>query len=189
VTASYVELVLDLAVWAGPADADDRLLLGHCVGATLDVGCGPGRLTHRLGADGHVVLGIDVTPEAVAMTVDGGGVALHRDVFAPLPGEGRWDTALLADGNLGIGGDPTALLRRLRDVLAPDGRVVAEVAAPGTWSGTGPARFRAPGGRLSEPVAWAVVSADTVEEHARAAGLGVRLHRVGARWCAVLEAA
>ena len=40
-----------------------------------------------------------------------GGAALRRDVFAPLPGEGRWYTALLADGNVGIGGDPVALLQ------------------------------------------------------------------------------
>ena len=63
---------------------------------------------------------------------DRGGAALRRDVFDTLPGEGRWETALLADGNVGIGGDPVALLRRLREVLDPRGRVVAEVAAPGT---------------------------------------------------------
>ncbi len=53
-------------------------------------------------------------------------------MFAPLPGEGRWGTALLADGNIGIGGDPVALLRRLREVLDPRGRIVVELAAPGT---------------------------------------------------------
>ena len=33
----------------------------------------------------------------------------------PMPGEGRWDTVLLADGNIGIGGAPVALLRRTAD--------------------------------------------------------------------------
>ena len=50
-----------------------------------------------------------------------GGPALRRSVFDPLPGEGRWGTALLLDGNIGIGGDPRAL-------LAPDWR---ELRRPG----------------------------------------------------------
>ena len=41
-----------------------------------------------------------------------GGPALVRSVFETLPGEGRWDTVLLMDGNIGIGGDPAALLGR-----------------------------------------------------------------------------
>ena len=60
-----------------------------------------------------------------------------RDVFGPLPGEGRWDTALLADGNIGIGGDPVALLARVRELLAPEGRVVVDLAAPGRRGPTG----------------------------------------------------
>ena len=81
-------------------------MLNLCVGPTIDVGCGPGRLTEALGGLGHLVLGIDVTPEAVGHPCTGARTALRRDVFAPLPGEGRWGTALLADGNVGIGGDP-----------------------------------------------------------------------------------
>ena len=38
----------------------DLALLAHCTGRTLDIGCGPGRLTAALAALGHVVLGIDV---------------------------------------------------------------------------------------------------------------------------------
>ena len=37
-----------------------------------------------------------------------GATVLQRDIFGPLPGEGRWGTALLFDGNVGIGGDPAA---------------------------------------------------------------------------------
>ena len=48
-----------------------------------------------------------------------GVAALLRDVFDPVPGEGRWETALLADGNIGIGGDPVALLERVRHAGRP----------------------------------------------------------------------
>ena len=36
--------------------------------------------------------------------------SLQASVFDRLPGAGRWGTALLLDGNIGIGGRPTALL-------------------------------------------------------------------------------
>ena len=113
----------------------------------------------------------------------------ERDVFDTLPGEGRWSTALLADGNVGIGGDPVALLRRLCDVLSPVGRVVAELASPGTRRGTGWATVRA-GDTTSAPIPWAVVGVDDVDALAAASGLVVGdVRRIGERWCAVLEAA
>ncbi len=65
------------------------------------------------------MLGIDVVPEAVEQTRRRGASALQRDLFDALPGEGRWQTALLADGNVGIGGDPVALLARTRDLVQP----------------------------------------------------------------------
>jgi len=43
---------------------------------------------------------------------------VRRSVFDALPAEGRWHTALLADGNVGIGGDPIRLLSRLRGLIA-----------------------------------------------------------------------
>ncbi len=71
---------------------------------------------------------MDVTPEAVARTVRAGGSALCRSVFDPLPSEGRWGTVLLIDGNIGIGGDPGALLRRAARLAAPGGSLLVEVA-------------------------------------------------------------
>ena len=56
-----------------------------------------------------------------------GACAIHRSVFDPLPGQGRWVTALLADGNIGIGGYPDELLRRCARLLAPGGRLLIEV--------------------------------------------------------------
>lgn len=94
----------------------------------LDVGCGPGRLVAALLAQGRRALGIDVSEAAVAHTVRLGGQALRRSVFEPVPGEGRWDTALLIDGNVGIGGNPGALLRRMSQLLAPDRLLIVETA-------------------------------------------------------------
>lgn len=119
-------LPLEVERWCARADAVDLQVLERCEGAVLDVGCGPGRLVAELTARGRPTLGIDVSRAAVAHTLRLGGQALTRSVFDSLPGEGRWDTALLLDGNLGIGGDPSALLRRLAELLTPSGLLIAE---------------------------------------------------------------
>jgi SAM-dependent methyltransferase len=178
---------LPVAEWARDADDADALLLAHCVGPTLDVGCGPGRLTAALAALGHVVLGIDVVEEAVGQTRERGGTALRRDVFDQVPGEGRWGTALLADGNVGIGGDPPALLRRLHQLLDPRGRMVVEVAPPGVPDASGWAALECAGLR-SRPFRWSVVGADGIAAVAASVGLAaVAVHATAGRWCAVLE--
>jgi SAM-dependent methyltransferase len=175
--------------WTREADHHDRELVALCVGPTLDIGCGPGRLSAALAARGHVVLGIDVVPEAVDLTLRRGAVALHRDVFERLPGEGRWRSALLADGNLGIGGDPAGLLRRVRELLDPRGRVVVELAPPGTPTRTVWATLEC-GDDVSRPFRWSVVGVDAIAGLAREVGLAVRgTYALGERWCAVLEEA
>jgi hypothetical protein len=81
-----------------------------------------------LGERGVPALGIDITTYAVWLARSSGALALHRDVFAPVPGAGRWARVLLADGNIGIGGDPVVLLRRAGELLRPGG--LALVPAP-----------------------------------------------------------
>ena len=180
--------LLPVHQWRRDADRADLELVAHCTGHTLDLGCGPGRLTAALARLGHVVLGVDVVREAVDQTVARGVVALRRDVFDRLPGEGRWQTALLADGNVGIGGDPVALLLRARELVSAEGRVVVELAPPGVRPRTEWAALQCAGLR-SAPFRWATLGTDDIGELAAAAGLGrVEVHRVGEqRWCAVLR--
>ncbi|MBR7674499.1 class I SAM-dependent methyltransferase, partial [Streptomyces daliensis] len=122
-------LPLEVERWCARADSADMSVLRRCTGAVLDIGCGPGRLVAALAALGHPVLGIDPSPAAVARTRGLGGTALRRSVFERLPGEGRWSSALLLDGNIGIGGDPVALLTRVAELLAPGGLLLVEAAA------------------------------------------------------------
>ncbi|MFJ5552195.1 class I SAM-dependent methyltransferase [Streptomyces sp. NPDC093225] len=170
-------LPLEVERWCADADGADGSVLARCRGAVLDIGCGPGRLVAALAERGHRALGVDVSPAAVHRTVRRGGTALCRSVFDPLPGERRWDTALLVDGNIGIGGDPVALLRRTARLLAPGGRLVVETAGvevdercevrlddgrgglgtPFPWARVGPAALRRHAGRAG----WAVTGAWT----------------------------
>ncbi|NDU75359.1 methyltransferase domain-containing protein [Actinomadura sp. DSM 109109] len=167
-----------------PGDAG---LLDRCAGATLDVGSGPGRLTVALARRGLPVLGIDLAPSAVALTVAAGGPALCRDVFGRVPGAGRWRTVLLADGNIGIGGDPAALLRRVLALLAPGGRVLAEVGPPGSASRVEPLRLRSDRS-VGEWFAWAHVSADAAADLAAACTATVtELWEDAGRWFVALR--
>jgi len=177
---------LPVASWTADADPSDEMLLDQCRGTTLDVGCGPGRMSLQLARRGHPALGIDVTEAAVEAARTRGAMAMLRDVFGPLPAEGRWDTVLLADGNIGIGGDPAALLARVSDLIAPGGRVVADLAAPGAGIRRRWLRLETAAG-LSAPFRWAVVGADAIGHLAASAGLAPhRLHVHDDRWFAVL---
>ena len=179
-------VALPVDLWCRPADDLDLLLVELCDGPTIDIGCGPGRMTEALAHAGHVALGIDVVDAAVTLTRQRGVSALQRDVFDPLPAEGRWHTALLADGNIGIGGDPVALLRRARHLLTLGGRVVVELAGPGIGQADGWAVLEGSIGR-SRPFRWATLGTDDIARVAAQADLSVSsLVPLGHRWAAVL---
>ncbi|GAA0289811.1 class I SAM-dependent methyltransferase [Streptomyces polychromogenes] len=162
-------LPLEVERWCAGTDAADESVLSRCRGSVLDIGCGPGRLVAALAGRGRRALGIDVTPAAVTRTVRRGGTALCRSVFEPLPGERRWDTALLIDGNIGIGGDPTALLERTAHLLAPGGRLLVEAAAVEVDERC-EVRLDDGRGTLGTPFPWARVGRRALLRHAEAAG-------------------
>jgi SAM-dependent methyltransferase len=177
---------LDTLLWDGPLDEADHEVAGRVDGATLDVGCGPGRFVSAVAQRGFPVLGIDIAEAAVDLTRRRGGHALQRNVFSPVPATGRWEWALLIDGNVGIGGDPCRLLRRIGELLCPGGRVIVEVTPPGGGSRRHLARLESPLSTGSW-FPWATVCADSVGAEAGLAGLHLQDRwRVGHRWFAQL---
>ncbi|MFJ9153924.1 class I SAM-dependent methyltransferase [Streptomyces sp. NPDC102270] len=163
-------LPLELERWCAAADAADLEVLRRCEGAVLDVGCGPGRLVAALGARGRRVLGIDVSEAAVARTVALGGQALRRSVFESLPGEGRWGTALLIDGNVGIGGDPRALLDRTAQLLAPGGLLIAETVTGPDLDERVQVHVTDARGAVGNPFPWARLGTPALLRHAARTG-------------------
>ena len=151
----------------------DALLLSHCTGPTLDLGCGPGRLTIGLHKRGTAALGVDCSAAAVALTRGRGGTAIHADIFDPLPAAGCWQEVLLADGNIGIGGDAVRVLTLAKYMLVPGGIVIAETDPPAIGIRSVRLRWE------TEDVAgewfpWSRVGADAIAAPATAAGLRIR---------------
>lgn len=173
--------------WRGPLLPGDDGVLDRCRGTTLDIGCGPGRLLVGLHLRDVPCLGIDVTGEAVRQARATGAAAVRCSVFGDVPAAGRWATALLVDGNIGIGGAPRVLLGRAAELLAGDGCMLVEVEPPGSSSDLVDLRL-AGGGRLSTPFPWARLAAQDVPAIAAQAGLRVvELWEEADRWFARLE--
>jgi SAM-dependent methyltransferase len=184
--ASGVFAPLDTPRWTAPADVTDERVLARAAGPVLDVGCGPGRHVRALMRRDVPVLGVEVARGAVGLARDSGAPVHHGSVFTPVPGTGSYRTALLLDGNVGIGGDPVALLARVGELLGDRGRVLCETGAPG--DGVRIARVRLEDGAIvSEWFAWARVAADALAPLALAAGFALlATWHDGGRWFAEL---
>ena len=170
----------------------DASLIDRCSGPTLDVGSGPGRLAVALAERGVPTLGINVAPHAVRIARSAGSLTLMRDVLGRVPGTGRWMIVLLADGTIGIGGDPAALLQRVAELLAPLGRALVEVQPPGRELRRERVRLRhcrghGHGHQAGDWFPWAQVGADQLSGIAGEAGLPVaETWSSGGRWFATL---
>lgn len=175
--------------WLGGTGADDTFdaaVVAMCDGPTIDLGCGPGRLVATLVQRGIPALGVDLSPTAIGLARRSGAPALHRDLFEPLPGTGRWQTALLADGNVGLGGDPWRVLRRAAELLRQGGRCVAEFDPAAT--GVTVDWVRLESNRTIGPwFRWASVGIDCAAALAQDVGLALSgVHPIGGRVVASL---
>ena len=174
--------------WVDRADVVDERVLARLPGPVLDIGCGPGRHLHALARRGVFGLGVDICDVAVNLARDGGANAMVGSIFGHVPGAGQWRSALLLDGNIGIGGRPARLLSRVGELLAPAGTVLVELA--GTHSSTVESVARLETAlSASDWFPWAEVSAASIEALADEAGVVLsRCWREGDRWFAVLTA-
>lgn len=185
--ASGATELLAVSRWLADADPIDERVIDRAVGPVLDVGCGPGRHVGALVRRGIPVLGLDASPLAVRLATARGADAVLGDVFSHGLEVGVWETVLLLDGNVGIGGDPTLLLARVGEFLTPGGRVLVELDAPGTGWQAHSVRLEQ-GDDVSVWFPWARVGADAID--AVAASVGLRLTdrwTDGGRWFADLR--
>ncbi|MGI8667685.1 MAG: class I SAM-dependent methyltransferase [Jatrophihabitans sp.] len=174
VSTDGTELPLAIQRYLADADPVDRTVLDLCVPPVLDVGCGPGRIVHALSAAGLPALGVDVADVAVAITQQRGAPALIRNVFERVPGEGRWPTVLVLDGNIGIGGDVAGLLTRLTGLMAPGGSVIVETSTEEPdVDRVLDVRFGTDNQLMGPQFPWAVVGSAALISHGRLAGLAV----------------
>lgn len=115
--------------WMGHVAPADDMILSWAEAPVLDIGCGPARHATELAARGVPALGIDISGPALEVARLRGAPVLERCVFDRVPAAGRWATALLLDGNIGIGGEPDVLLRRVRGLVRPGGSILVDMAA------------------------------------------------------------
>jgi SAM-dependent methyltransferase len=178
--------------WLGGRHADsefDGEVLRLCQGPTIDLGCGPGRLVTELVRRGIPALGVDQSATAIGIARRNGAPVLRRDVFEPLPGTGRWETVLLADGNVGLGGDPLRMLRRGAELLKRNGRCIVEFEAVMTGIRTGWVRLESTN-TVGPWFRWASVGIDCAAELADEAGLKLNgIHPIADRVVASLSVA
>jgi SAM-dependent methyltransferase len=162
-------VVVDVGRWHRPATFDDHGALGRAIGPVLDIGCGPGRHVGALQARGCEALGIDISPAAVRAARRKGAHAIVASVWDRLPVSGYWQTALLLDGNIGIGGNPVALLEQTLSHLGGAKRIIVELT-PGPFAGR--VTVQVTQGASTGPwFRWAVVTPSTIRTVARASGL------------------
>ncbi|MGV8882688.1 MAG: class I SAM-dependent methyltransferase [Rhodoglobus sp.] len=176
-SASPATSEIDIGRFLRQADDADLTVVRRAQGPVLDVGCGPGRMVKAAILAGHLALGVDVSGAAVALARDKGLPVLRRSVFETLPSEGAWGTVLLLDGNIGIGGNPGALLDRCASLVAPGGRILVETHSESRRDRSFDAVVIDGRGRRSLKFPWAEVGIQALKRHANQTGL-----RVGQEW-------
>ena len=178
---------LPLGRWLGTPDAAEETVLERAVGPVLDIGCGVGRHVVALSGRGVRAVGVEVSPVATEIARERGADVIQASVFEQ-PTLSEWRTILLLDGNIGIGGDATRLLRRSAALLVPGGEVLVELEEP-AGAPRAQQRVRLVGARVtSDWVPWHFVDYEEIDHLAAAAGFAVAERwRAGGRWFARLR--
>lgn len=165
---------MDFARWNSRADDVDLRLLASVRGPVLDVGCGPGRMVRAALDLGLDALGLDVSPAAVELARATGLPVHEGSIFDAVPHEGSWHTVLLVDGNIGIGGNVSALLWRCSELIAASGEIVVELHPDATRDRTYLGRLVDLDGGHSASFPWAEAGLGAVTTYADELGLSVR---------------
>lgn len=136
----------------------------HTRGArVLDVGCGEGWLARALALQGCEVVGIDASPELIAIANELGGarfeVAAYAELAARAVGFGRFDAAVCNFSLLGE--DLRTPLGALRQLLHANGALIVQTVHPWTACGDAPyadgwrsESFAGFGDEFREPMPW-----------------------------------
>ena len=164
------EVTFNVLDWCSEASALELNLLQGLQGPVLDIGCGPGRMLSAARSLGMSALGIDTSAEAVGLARGRGTRALRQSVFSPVPQAGNWGSALLLDGNIGIGGNVGRLLRRCRQLIARRGTLLVEVDPDDDIDTAYQGVLQDRDGNRSEPFAWARTGRLGLEARASDAG-------------------
>lgn len=164
---------LDIPRWLAAADDADDTVIERAIGPVLDIGCGPGRLLAALQRRGLRAVGVDIAERAIEIATEQGLIAIRADIFDASVSMGHWCTALLLDGNIGIGGDPPRLLRRAAVLLRPRGRLIVETHHDVNTDRRGRVRFARGSTTIGPDFPWAEVGLDALNRYAGATGLAI----------------
>ena len=97
---------LDLGFYlTAQPDSLEEALLAFGTGKFLDIGCGAGRIIRFLTAQGHDVVGIDIDSQLVYLCRELTGQPIHLLSWEQMDVLGGFDTLLLCNRSLGIGGN------------------------------------------------------------------------------------
>ena len=110
---------LDLHFYLTPeADPLEEALLAHAVGRCLDIGCGAGRILRYLWTKSYAVEGIDIDPQLIQLCRELGDSPVYLASWETMGQLGRFDTHMLLNRSIGIGGNLDGVKRLLAEFAA-----------------------------------------------------------------------
>jgi SAM-dependent methyltransferase len=127
VTSGPSQYLADVALWSPD---EKKALEKHAHGRVVDIGCSAGRHALYLQRNGLDVLGVDVSPLAIAVAKDRG--LEHAEVLSidELSADlGLFDTILMLGNNFGLFGSAAKarrLLGRFKKLTRPGATLIAE---------------------------------------------------------------